>query len=260
MTEQPQPTKKERREAARAERIAAEERAAAAAARKRRLGILGGLLVAAVAVVVLAIALSGGDDNKAEGGGGVEGAAKVNKLYAGIPQDGITLGDPKAKATIVVFADPQCPFCRDFDQTELPEVVEKQVRTGRAKLVLRMRAFLGEDSLKATNALYAASEQDKMFQAAAVLYDNQGEENSGWVTEEKLREILGAVQGLDVDKALTAAEGETPARLLGEAESLASRYGSQSTPDIYVGTSENDANKTDPTAAAINKAVDEIAG
>jgi len=259
MTEQPQPTKKERREAARAERIAAEEGATAQAARKRRLAILGGLVVAAVAVVVIAIAVSGKDDKSSGGGGDLDAAAQVNKLYAGIPQDGITLGDPKAKATIIVFADPQCPFCRDFEDTELPSVIRKQIRTGKAKMVLRFRSFLGPDSVAAANALHGAAEQNKMFNASGILYKNQGEENSGWVTDAKLRDILGAVPGLDVDKAMKAANGAGPTRLSGEAESLAKRYGSQNTPDVYVGTSQNDANKTGATAADISKAVAEIA-
>lgn len=251
----PQPTKKERREAARAERIESEQGAAAAAARKRRLGIFGGLVVAAIAVVAIAIAVTSGGDKKTSSGD-LADVAKVNKLYAGIPQNGITLGDPTAKATIVVFADPQCPFCRDFELTELPEVIQKQVRTGKARMVLRMRAFLGDDSVTAANALYGAAEQNKMFQTSGILYHNQGEENTGWVTDKRVREILGAVPGMDVDKALKSTAGTAK---LGEAESLAKRYGSQSTPDVYVGTSENDANKTGATAADITKAVGEIA-
>ena len=186
-------------------------------------------------------------------------ADKVVKLYDGIKQDGITLGDPKAKATIVLFADPQCPFCRDFELTELPGIIEKAVRPGKAKIVLRMRAFLGPDSLTAANALYGASEQDKMFTAAGILYHNQGEENSGWVTDDRLRELFAAVPGLDVDAALKAADGSVPERLLGEAETLAGDFGSQSTPDVYVGPREKDAEKVDPTEAAVVKAVGEIA-
>lgn len=260
MTQQPQPTKRERREAARAERIAAEQQATAAEARKRRLGIFGGLLVGAVLIVVAAIALSGS-------GGGEDGTASpaetaaINKLYAGIPQDGVTLGDPKAKATILLFEDPQCPACQAFDTTELPDVVKNVVRTGKAKLELHFKPFLGEDSVTGSQALYGAAEQNKMFEAAGILYAEQGPENSGWVTEVKLREILGAVAGLDVDKARAAATGPAPARRIAEAQALADRFGpreTQQTPDVYIGTSAADAERIDATAAAIAKAVNKI--
>jgi len=259
VSHEPQPTKRERREAAKAERIAAEQQAAAAEARKRRLGIFGGLLVGAVLIVIGAIALSSNKDTSSP----TASAAAINKLYADIPQQGLTLGDPKAKATMILFEDPQCPACQAFDTTELPDVVKNLVRTGKAKLELHFKPFLGDDSVTASQALYAAAEQDKMFEAAGVLYAEQGPENSGWVTDAKLRQILGAVPGLDVDKAIKAAAGSTPARHIAEAQALADRFQPdrtrQGTPEVYIGTSVTDAQKTDPTAAAINKAVNEIA-
>ncbi len=259
MTEQPQPTKKERREAARAERIAAEEGAAAAAARKKRLGIFGALLLAAVAVVGVAIAISSSGDEKTTGGD-FQDVDKVLALYKGIPQEGITLGDPKAKATIVFFAEPKCPVCRDFDETELPDIIKKSVRTGKAKMIVRLRAFIGEDSPFAIGTLNAASEQNKMFEALGISYANQPEESEAWATEEYMRKLFGAVPGMDADKAIKGATGPTATRLAGEADTLAKRYGSLATPELYVGTSENDANKVDATGAAVTKAVDEIAG
>ncbi|MEI2703173.1 MAG: thioredoxin domain-containing protein [Baekduia sp.] len=259
MTDQPQPTKKERREAARAERIAQEQASAEAAARKKRLGIFGGLLLAAVAVVAVAIAVSSSGDDSPKAGE-VAKAAEVEKLYAGIPQDGITLGDPKAKATIIFFAEPKCPVCRNFDETELPGIVNKLVRTGKAKMVLRLRAFLGEDSLPAIKAYNGASLQNKMFQAVGINYANQGDESDSWLTDERIRELLGAVEGLDADKAIKDGNGSGAERLIAEAETLAGRYGSEGTPDVYVGKSENDANNVDPTEASVTEAVNEIAG
>ena len=73
-------------------------------------------------------------------------------------------------------------------------------------------------------------------------------------------EALFTATGMDADKAIKGATGPTATRLAGEADTLAKRYGSLATPELYVGTSENDANKVDATGAAVTKAVDEIAG
>ena len=109
-------------------------------------------------------------------------------------------------------------------------------------------------------ALNGASLQDKMYQAVGVTYANQGEESEEWLTDERIRELLGGVKGLDVDNAIKAGEGTEVERLIAEAETLAGRYGSEGTPDLYVGKSENDADNVDPTEASVTDAVNEIAG
>lgn len=262
MSQQPHPTKKQRREAARAERERQEAAERQAAARRKRLALLGALALAAVAIVAIAIAISSGggdDEQKASQDGKLAEAAEVNKTYAGIPQDGITLGSPDAPATVVVFADAKCPFCRDFDISELPGIVDKYVRPGKAKIKLRMRAFLGNDSRTAADAVYAAAQQDKAFQATGILYQNQGEETEEWVTGSYVDKLLKSVDGLDVAKAKRDMKGAAPEELLGEAETLAGRYKSEQTPQVYVGKGETDAELTSgATAADVGKAIDDV--
>jgi protein-disulfide isomerase len=253
-------TKRERREAARAAR---QERAAAAAAaetRRRRLIQLGGLLAVAVVVLIVAIvASSGGGKKDASGGGSVAGATESRQMLAGIPQHGVTLGNPKAPVTIVEFADPQCPFCKQYTLNEMPKVVQKYVRTGKAKMDLRLLTFIGDDSVKGGQALAAAAQQGKLWNAADLFYANQGEENSGYVTDGFLRKVLGAVPGLDVDRALKAASSPAATQQLGAAQTLASRYGVDSTPTVLVGPTGGtlkDVGGQGPTAGSVGKAID----
>jgi protein-disulfide isomerase len=265
MSQQPSsPNKRERRDAARAERLEREQAASGAAARRKRLIQLGGLLAAAAVIVVAAILISasGSDDKKSAtvaSASDLQGVAETKALIGGIPQDGITLGKADAPVTIAEFADPQCPFCKDYTLSEMPTVVQDYVRTGKAKMQLHLLTFIGDDSITAAKALQGAGEQDKLWQATDLLYRNQGEENSGYVTDAFLTSVLEGA-GADAAKATAAAGTQAVSDALGEASTAASRYGVSSTPTILVGKTGGDlkAISGTPTAAAIGKAVDAI--
>jgi protein-disulfide isomerase len=263
MSQQNNPTKRERRDAARAERLEHEHAADAAAARRKRLTQLGALLVVAVVIVVVAVVVSsGGGSKKASGagaGGGLQGAAATKSLIGGIPQRGITLGSAKAPVTIVEFADPQCPFCKAYTLNEMPALVQKYVRTGKVKMELRWLTFIGPDSVTAAGVLQAAGQQDKLWNAADLLYRNQGEENSGYVTDAFLTKILDGA-GADAAKAISGAGDPAVGAAIGAAKTLASRYGVTGTPTILVGPTggdlKADAAESQPTAAGVSKLVD----
>src|SRR4051794_16440800 len=106
------------------------------AQRKRRLVIFGGALVAAIAAVAIVIAISSGGS-----GSGTKTAAKVaapaKSEFAGIPQKGNVLGASSARATMMVFADMQCPFCAEFETKAFPSIVSRYVKAGKLKVVFQ---------------------------------------------------------------------------------------------------------------------------
>jgi protein-disulfide isomerase len=261
MSQQSSSSKRERRESARAERLEREQVAAAGEHRRKRLMQLGGLLaVAAVIVIVAIVVSSGGGGSKkdnASSGGDLVGVAETTALFDGIPQKGITLGKSTAPVTIVEFADPQCPFCKEYTLNEMPALIQKYVRTGKAKMELRYLTFLGPDSVTAAGALEAAGEQNKLWQASDLFYRNQGEENTGYITTDFLTKVLEGA-GADAEKAVAKAGGSTASAEIGAAKTLASRYGVNGTPTILVGTSNADLKgdaENAPTAAGIGKLV-----
>jgi protein-disulfide isomerase len=227
-------TRKERRATARAER----ERAAAVAKtrQRQRLWILGGALLLAAAIVVVIALASGGDDKKTlRRGEVVPGQAEAAALFAGIPQDGVTLGDPRAPVTFVEFADLQCPFCRDYTAQTLPTLVDEYVRTGRVKMIFRNVAFIGTDSARAAQMAAAVGRQDKMWEFLDIFYANQGPENEGYVTDEFLRRIGNGVRGLDVDRAMLDRGLPEVQRELDEAQTEWQSNGFTGTPSFLVG-------------------------
>jgi protein-disulfide isomerase len=263
MSQQNTPTKRERRDAARTQRLEQEQAAAAVDARRKRLTQLGALLAAAVVVVVVAIVISsGGSEKKSSGagtGGALQGVAETKSLFAGIPQKGITLGNPNAPVTIAEFADPQCPFCKDYTLNEMPALVEKYVRTGKAKMELRLLTFIGPDSVTAAGVLTAAGQQNKLWNATDLFYRNQGEENSGYVTDDFLTEVLTGA-GADAGKAIAGAGDPAVSQEIAAAKTLSSRYGVTGTPTVLVGPTDGDLKKSGgeglPTAAGVGKQVD----
>jgi protein-disulfide isomerase len=161
-------------------------------ARNRNLLIAaaGAVTVVAVLVVASIVVTGGGDD------GSTTTTAGSSALFAGIPQQGTTLGAASAPVTLVQFEDMQCPICREYQEDGFSGVVDEYVRPGKVKLRFAGLAFLGSDSEKALSHVLAAGKQGKLWQYVDALYTNQGAENSGWVTDELLERLAGDV-GLD---------------------------------------------------------------
>jgi protein-disulfide isomerase len=188
--------------------------------------------VLAAVVVVGAIVLSsnGGDEPAAT----EAGATPAADLYAGIPQDGICLGEKNASATLVEIADLQCPFCAQYSVEAMPTIVRDYVRTGRIAYELRIRSFLGRDSVRAAGAAAAAARQDRMFQFADAFFRNQGPENSDYADAGFMRSIAGEVDGLDVERVVNAADDPLAQPAVRNAEQFARDLGSTGTPDFYL--------------------------
>lgn len=96
------------------------------------------------------------------------------------------MGNPNAQVKIVEFADYQCPFCEQwFSQVE-PQIIDKYVKTGKASFQFQNYAFLGADSNTAAAAAYCANDQGKFWDYHDFMYKHQGQEQSGWTSEQNL--------------------------------------------------------------------------
>jgi protein-disulfide isomerase len=191
-----------------------------------RLGILGVAALVAALIVVAAILMSQGgaeDDNASE-------PPRVQR----VAQDGIYLGDADAPATLIEFADLQCPFCAEFATGELPGVIDSYVRNGRLRLELRLLAFIGPDSERARQVAHAAALQDRMWNYTERFFGDQGPENSGYATDSFLQGLARETPGLDVEQ-LSADLGSREAEALSrQAERLARRLRVEGTPSFYL--------------------------
>ena len=157
------------------------------------------------------------------------------QVYAGIYQRGTMLGREDASVTMTVYVDPQCPYCGEWERVAMPELVSRYVRNGTLRIIMRGLHFVGPDSERALRLLDAAALQNRFFQTAALLYWNQGEENTGWVTESYLRSLASSVPAADPKRLLADRNTAKVDAAIRADEQAAVRDSVASTPWIELG-------------------------
>ena len=65
-------------------------------------------------------------------------------------------------------------------------------------------AFIGPDSIRGQAAELAAAQQNRAFNYAELLYDNQGAENTGWLNDNMVAAAAESIPGLQVHTLLDA--------------------------------------------------------
>ena len=188
--------------------------------------LLALLVAVAIVVAALLVVLS------QLGGPGGGSAEDVGELYAGIPQDGTTLGEDNAPVTLYLYEDFQCPFCGQFDREMFPDLIEDYVRDGKVEVVSETMVFLGPDSVTAARAALAAGEQNLYWPYHTQLFENQGEENSGYATDDFLRDLAEDTPGLDVQKWEDQRAGNSFTEELEAVQAKAQASGVNSTPTL----------------------------
>jgi protein-disulfide isomerase len=234
--------------------------------------VLIGAGIAALAIliaVVLAVVLSGGPSNSLPDvptvgslKNALPGASDVNNLLKGIPQSGTTLGRATAPVTLREFIDPQCPYCQQFETQVMPSIIKNYVRTGKLRIQMEPWAFIGPDSVRGQAAELAAAQQNKAFNYTALLYDNQGTENTGWLNDRMIAAITTSIPDLHVHTLLDARSSGAIKTAQKTVDDLATTDKVTGTPTLYVGktgtegTLVNLASSTDETTliSAINNA------
>lgn len=118
------------------------------------------------------------------------------------PDGGVLVGSEGARRRLVVFEDPQCPYCREFEDVS-GDRLGREVASGAVAVEYRIRSFLGEESVRAANALAAAAEAGGFDQLHREIFANQPPEQTGGFTTEDLLD-LGRRAGLTGTDYVTA--------------------------------------------------------
>jgi protein-disulfide isomerase len=190
----------------------------AEAQRRRRLLRWVALVVLVVATVVGLVA-------------GAAGTPKPSTTPRGSTSSGgLLVGPSSAPHHVVLFEDPQCPVCKDFERTG-GAVLAEAVSRGLVQVEYRMRSFLGPESVRAVAALGAAADEGRFEQLREQLYLHQPAERTGGYTVDDLL-ALGRAVGLSSPSYQEKVRSQHYATWARRTDDAASKAGNIGTPDL----------------------------
>ena len=94
------------------------------------------------------------------------------------PEGGVLVGNADASIGMILFEDPQCPYCRQFEEINGP-LISDASDAGELVVEYRMRCFLGPESVRADNALALAAEVGRFDELRHALFAAQPPEGTG---------------------------------------------------------------------------------
>jgi protein-disulfide isomerase len=167
--------------------------------------------------------------------------------------------DPRAKVSVIEYGDLQCPVCKEFSLQVAPDVISNLVRKGTATYDFRQWTIIGPQSVTAAKAALAAGEQDRYWNFIELFYRNQGEENSGYVTDAFLTSIAQGAGVQDIDRWNADRDSKRWNGILSRDDTEAKGLGFTGTPSILVkGPGGRKPFTSIPSAAQIQGAVKSV--
>ena len=129
-----------------------------------------------------------------------EGRVEVQRLIAGIAQDGARLGEEDASIEIELFTDIRAIPGATFQEEVVDPIIEEYVREKRAQISIRHFSFGRTGVTEAAIAANAAGEQGHQWQFAELVMRNLSEAGPQGVEEDFLKAIAEVTPGLEIDE------------------------------------------------------------
>ena len=223
-------------------------------ARQRRLTLIGGAVGAAALLALVLVLVNLPNDSEADAN--LPAVVPVAEAYAGVPQDGRSLGDSNAPVTVVEYGDYQCPGCGQFAREFEPRLVEEYLKTGLVRFEFRDftvvdRRPSDKESQQSAEAAFCAADQGQFWRYHGTLYGNQYGENRGAFGEARLRAMAEGI-GLDMDRFNDCLDGGEHADGVEAMSAEAGALGLPGTPSFVVNGTVIDYSGYDSLKAAID--------
>ncbi|MCL5435304.1 MAG: DsbA family protein [Patescibacteria group bacterium] len=221
MADEQKLTKKERKELRRQEWQEKAETQKRNALLKKWGIIIGVVLVVGLSVIGL-IKLAGSSPSSS--------SSAIN--LPPVSKNDITKGDPKAKITLVEYADFQCPACAAYHP-----LVKQLLSEFGDKIYFAYRFFpltsIHKNALISAQAAYAAKLQGKFFEMHDMLFETQ----ASWAQSDSAADTFVAYAkklGLDTDKFQKDMTSDETKNYVADSQNQASSIGINATPTFFV--------------------------
>ncbi|HZE77054.1 MAG TPA: DsbA family protein [Nitrososphaeraceae archaeon] len=178
--------------------------------------------------------------SKPENIGLVSKLSSQNLIQSGSP----ILGNSSAPITIIEFGDFQCEFCDRFARETEPKINATYIQTGKVNMIFKNFVTHGPDSVTAAMAAQCANDQGKFWNFYELLYQDQGEENSGWANANNLKNLATQIHGLNTQKFNSCLDSAKYKSLVDRDNALAISSGFQGTPTFIIEKSDGSKAET----------------
>ena len=164
---------------------------------------------------------------------------KSTHLLAGIPQSGNSLGSPTAPVTLQYFGDLECPICRKFTRRRAP-AADPDTGSGRASCgsnttTSRPPPANRKPSRPSRPPPWPRASRPSCGTSSRPSTTSRVQEDSGYVTEQYLRNIAEQVPGLNMAKwASERTKPEFSSQIEADAQA-ANAAGFTGTPSFLIG-------------------------
>jgi protein-disulfide isomerase len=159
--------------------------------------------------------------------------------------DGPFKGAPDARVTLVEFTDYQCPFCARHQKETVPQLLEKYVKTGKLKYVVRDFPLeaIHPAAVKAAEAPHCAGDGGKYWEMHELLFANPRAMAPA--------DLVAHAQalGLDANAFQACMEGGKYTPRVNQARAEGARAGVRGTPSFFLGITEPNSDKITAVAA-----------
>jgi protein-disulfide isomerase len=143
-------------------------------------------------------------------------------------------GNISAPLTVIDFSDFQCYLCNRYIKNTEPLLNETYIQSGKVALVFKHLPNRGFDSMGAALAAQCTNDQGKFWQFHNLLYGNQKQIDSGWVSKENLKKFSSQIHGIDIQKFDSCLDTAKYKAFIQNDVKLASSFGFKETPSFII--------------------------
>jgi protein-disulfide isomerase len=205
--------------------------------RRREQGRRQTLIIMAV-IAVVAVVLIGGavilsNSQATTSGSQAAMTADPRPTPPGAEANARAWGPADAPIKIEEYLDYQCPACDAYNRQYEQGVIDAFAKTGKVRYEVHSMSFIGQESVDAAQAALCAADQNKFWQMHNSLFSNQGSENSGNLSKDRLKSLASAI-GLDTQTFSTCLDSGKYADKVTQERNDGDQRGVNQTPTFFV--------------------------